>query len=163
LHAVGAIILILLAACGSEATESGESLASTTNMSGELTAALDEVRSNVDALLESIAPGAPKKPRTDNSKQQSCNDAEGAPTGQFRSQFGYIVDTGALKTTALLDNIKDFFASRGLTVNSSRIPDDPPAVFAEGSGFSYSAILNSVGELVVGGTTPCFPPPDEAR
>ena len=111
--AVGAIILILLAACGSEATESGESLASTTKMSGELTAALDEVRSNVDALLESIASGAPTKPRTDNSKQQSCNDAESAPTGQFRSQFGYIVDTGALKTTALLDNIKDFCASRG--------------------------------------------------
>ena len=103
-------------------------------------------------------PGAPKKPRSDNSKEHSCNDAEGAPTGEFRSQFGYIVDTGSVATADLLDDIQDFFASMELAVNASRIPDDPPAVFAEGSGFSYSAILNSVGELVVGGTTPCFPP-----
>ena len=103
-------------------------------------------------------PGAPKKPRSDNSKERSCNDAEEAPTGEFRSQFGYIVDTGSVATADLLDDMHDFFASMELAVNASRIPDDPPAVFAEGSGFSYSAILNSVGELVVGGTTPCFSP-----
>jgi hypothetical protein len=154
----GAVIVALLVGCGAEGTESEAGLASTTDMNANLTEALEEVRSNVDALLDGIAPGAPKKPRSDNSKEQSCNDAEGAPTGQFRSQFGYIVDTGSLQTADLLGDIQEFFESKGLAVNASRIPDDPPAVFAEGSGFSYSAILNSVGELVVGGSTPCFPP-----
>ena len=157
-HAFIAVGLAFLVACGSEGAETGADLAASTKMSENLTEALVEVRSNVDALVEQLAPGAPKEPRADNGKQQSCNDAEGAPTGEFRSQFGYIVDTGSLATVDLLGDVQNFFVSRGLAVNATRIPDDPPAVFAEGSGVSYSAILNSVGELVVGGTTPCFPP-----
>ena len=151
------MILALLVACGPEAVESGADLAASTTMSSNLTEALDEVRSHVDALIEQVAPGAPTKPRLDNSIRQSCNDAEEAPTGEFRSQFGYVVETGSLETTALLDGARAFFVSAGLTVNSERLADEPPALFAEGSGFSYSAIVNSVGELVVGGTTPCFP------
>jgi len=126
-------------------------------MSSSLIEALDEVRANVDALIEHVAPGAPKRPRVDNSRRQSCNDAEEAPTGEFRSQFGYVVDAGSLQTATLLDGVRDFFVSVGLTVNSNRLADKPPALFGEAAGFSYSAIVNSMGELVVGGTTPCFP------
>jgi hypothetical protein len=150
------VILALLVSCGSEASESGADFAASTKVNPNLTEALDEVRLRVDTLIERVASGAPKKPRVDNSKQQSCNDAEGAPTGEFRSQFGYVVETGSLETAVLLDGAREFFVSSGLAVNTERLADEPPALFAEGAGFSYSAIMNSVGDLVVGGTTPCF-------
>jgi hypothetical protein len=128
------------------------------NMSANLAEAIDNVRSNVDALIKRVAPGAPKAARADNSQQQSCTDREGAPTGEARSQVGYIVEGRSLDANAALQETREFFATQGFAVNTSRLTDDPPAVFAKGRGFNYSAIVNSVGDLVVGGTTPCFPP-----
>jgi hypothetical protein len=127
-------------------------------MSEELTAALEEVRAEVDDLIDRVAPGARSHPRSDNARRQSCNDAEGAPTGAFRSQFGYVIEAASADSAAQLAGARDFFVSRGLSVNARRVTADPPGVFAEGGGFSYSAIVNSVGRLVVGGTTPCFTP-----
>jgi hypothetical protein len=150
-----AAIAILITACGAdrEPPTPARMMSST-----ELSEALETVKSEVDALVARIAPSGAKRPRFDNEKRQSCVDIEGAPSGAVRSQFGYIVDARGPARAELLAAAEEFFSSRRMTVNAEHVTDDPPALFATDGGFSYSAVVNSVGEIVVGGTTPCFLP-----
>jgi hypothetical protein len=149
------VIVLALTACGAESKPDApvQSGAAEARMTTPLSEALEGIKSEVDDLVAQLFPDAGKRPRFDNGKHHSCNDAEGAPTGLFRSQFGYVVDASTENGAALLAAAERFFAAKGMSVNT----DHARAVFAEGNGYSYSAVVNSVGELVVGGTTPCFP------
>jgi hypothetical protein len=153
--ALAAVLVMVAAACGGEPAPSprgGEP-----EMSAELRDALARVKSTVEDLVAQVAADTETSPRSSNEKVVSCNDSEGAPTGEFRSKFGYVVDVSDGEPIATIHNAHAFFSSHELDVDTGQLSADPPAVFADRDGYSYSAVVNSEGGVVLGGTTPCFP------
>jgi hypothetical protein len=152
--AVAAVVVMVATACGNEPEppRGGEP-----EMTAELRDALGRVKSTVDDLVAQLGHDAEASPASNNEEVVSCKDPGGAPNGEFRSQFGYVIDVSDGQPIATIHNAHAFFAAHQLDVDTGQLSADPPAIFADGEGYRYSAVVNAEGAVVVGGTTPCYP------
>ena len=121
--------------------------------SAELEDALAEVKTTVDDAVKQVAPDIERTPLDDNEELVACEEAD----GEFRTHFGYLIDAGARKALATLHGAHAFLASEGFDVDIGGLEANPPSVLAEADGFSYSVAVNQQDQVVIEGTTPCFP------
>jgi hypothetical protein len=154
LTAALAIVVLVALACGDDpAPADGSSGGDGEAMSADLEDALTEVKTTVDEVVDRVAPDLDRNPLDGNEEAVACDGAE----GEFRSHFGYLIDAGAKEALATLHGAHAFLASEGFDVDIGGLEANPPSVLAEGDGFSYSVAVNEEDQVVIDGTTPCFP------
>jgi len=148
-------LIVALGACGDDAQPDGSEL-----NAGSLTSALQEVRQLVDDTAEALLPGQAKEPAPDNEEVINCVEAAGGSSDDVMSQFGYRIDLpDGESASSVLEAARRFWEENGHEVIDDNIDDDfAPAIFISSGGYDFQFAVNEVDQVILGGSTPCFPP-----